>query len=299
MMMIRLLLFAAPCLFLIACSGPGIGDDRLNGQTSSPFRDHTVRLVVDGEARVVDLGLVDHTTFTGKDAIRLTRVVEIAAIDQPWEFHYTFEANDGWSVLNDGLNADPSKLPYYGELDHGFIVHCDDEADGLCVEWTETVALPRVLRIKGIDGGAIEAVPIQPGSILVAAGDTRALVPLSTLATLEITHHSYESLGLVTVVRLTDVLHAAGLEQPQLFAYKIFGDDGWSNNDDLLLPYENVLHSYVWLDERRILTEEEWDTDLCCWRVRDARVIRGVPVSLSSPAAGANSKLRAPVQDAP
>lgn len=271
----------AALLATVACSPSDDErhDDDGGDRTASPFVGKTVQVLVDGQRTDVDLGLIDHIPFGEQDAIRLTRIIEMAAIESPWSYQYGFESNDGWNVLSDRLDGDPSSLPYYGELSHGFVVDCQDDGDGLCLAWDDDIEVPRFLNVKGIDGGVIESVAIPEGSLLVVAGDTRAVVDLTTMDAVEYVDTAADGDAAVQAIPFGTVLEAAGLVDPAAYAYKMVGDDGWSNNDNNLMPYENSTHSYIQSDTRRVLTEEDWDTDECCWRVRDTVLILGISLS--------------------
>ncbi|MFW5878832.1 MAG: hypothetical protein ACOCVR_03350 [Myxococcota bacterium] len=274
-------LWTLPCALLLvaaACGQPANDDANGNGEVESAFEGYAVTVEVAGSPVEIDLGEVDATTFEGADAVRLSRVVEQAALESPWNHHYSFEAADGWNLLNDRLEGDPSTLPYYGELEQGFIVHCESEEDGLCLAWDPALDVPGYLRVKQMNGGIIEAVEIAETTMLVVAGEARKAVDLSTLETIGYVDYNYPEDGEIQAIPFLDILDAAGVADASAFGYKMYGNDGFSNNDENLMAYENAEHAYVRPDTRRVLLDEEWDTDECCWRVSDTVLVLGIPV---------------------
>jgi uncharacterized protein (UPF0548 family) len=82
--------------------------------------------------------------------------------------------------------------------------------------------------------------------------------------------------GAMPSIPLPELFTAAGATTPEAFTYKMWGNDGWSNADDNLMPWANAQHAYMRVDTRRVVLEEAWDTDACCWRCRDTILIKGL-----------------------
>lgn len=242
----------------------------------SPFEGMSITLDLLSSTLAVDLGELDITEFEGDDAIRLTRVVEVAALELPWDNQYNFISSDDFDVMNDRFAGDASALPHYGELDYGFLVNTEE--DGLRVFWGPEVSLPRPLSIKFMDGGTIQLVPFDATELLVVGGEVRARVDLSALPTEDVVDYKYPEDGAKPMIPMVDVFAAAELTSPDAFAYKIYGNDGFSNNDTNLMPYVNTTHAWINPADRRVIAEEAWDTTECCWRVRDTVLLIGIPV---------------------
>jgi hypothetical protein len=239
--------------------------------------DVTVTIEVDGRTIPVDLSTIDRTTFDGNDAVRLARVVEVAALTMPWNYHYDFVGNDGFDPLTDRLGGDLGKLPCYGELELGFLYwDASGASPTLRIGWDASLGFPGSLGVRGMDGGIIRATPIAATGTVVAVGDGRTLVDLTTLPTVDVVDYKIPEDGPMPSIPFPDLLAAAGATTPEAFAYKMWGNDGWSNNDDNLMPWANAQHAYMRVDTRRIVLEEAWDTDACCWRCRDTILIKGL-----------------------
>ncbi|MBN1944245.1 MAG: hypothetical protein JW797_01160 [Bradymonadales bacterium] len=245
------------------------------GCIPAPPWDVVVNLDIDGESTPVNLGCLERTTFDSQDAIRLTRVVETAALEAPWNYHYNFIGSDGFNPLIDRLENDLAQLPYFGEIDSGYLYW--DEGS-LRVGWEESLGFPNSLKVRGMAGGTIELIEFDPTSLIIHAGEIRSLVDLSTMDTVSVVDYRHPEEDPVDVVLLADVLEEAGLTDGAAFDYKITGMDGFSNNDNNLMPFTHAQHAYIQPDGRKILFDDEaWDTEECCWRVRDVVVIRGIP----------------------
>jgi hypothetical protein len=226
----------------------------------------------------VDLSKVDVSdiiSFEGKAAIRLTRVVEFAAIKEPWNYHYNFVAKDGFNVLTDKLENDYAQLPYFGELDKGYLFY-DEGQNIFRIGWEAELNFPKLLNIKGMGGGTIQAVMVKSNHVVVKGEKVRALVDLSTLTTKDIVYYRRPEDGPKPMIALTDIFKAAGLAEPKNLFFKFYGKDGFSNNNDNLMPYEHATHTWFQPDIRRIIPTKDWDTDQCCWSVRDTVLITGL-----------------------
>ncbi|MBN1772816.1 MAG: hypothetical protein JXB32_16215 [Deltaproteobacteria bacterium] len=234
--------------------------------------DVVITIEVDDRTVPVNLATLDRTTYDGHDALRLTRVVEQAALLMPWNYHYDFIGNDGFDPLVERLENDLGKLPCYGELELGFLWW---DGDNLRIAWDPSLAFPGSLGVQGMHGGIIRATPIAVTSVVVAVGAGRTLVDLTTLPTEEVVDYMLPEAGAMPSVPFEDVVAAAGGTTPEVFVYKFWGNDGWSNADDNLMPWENALHAWVRVDTRRVVLEEAWDTEECCWRCRDTVLIKG------------------------
>lgn len=237
--------------------------------------DTTITVIVGEAETAVDLATLEAAEFEGKPAIRLTRIVEVAAIEMPWSHHYNFVSNDGFDVLRDKLEGDYAQLPYYAELDQGF-VYFDEEQDIYRVGWDESLNFPKSLKVKGIGQGVIRAVEIPSTDIVVKVGDARARVDVTTLATQDVVYYKKPDDGPQPMATLLDLLAAAGVVAPQDFGYKFYGKDGYANNDDNLMLHDSAEHAWVQVANRRIIPSEGWDTELCCWSTRDTVLIVGV-----------------------
>lgn len=238
--------------------------------------DGVIVTVVVGETSIpVDLGTLDRTTFQDREAIRLTRIVEMAAIPKPWGHHYNFVANDGFDVLRDKLEGDYAQLPYFGELDLGFVYH-DADVGMFRIGWDASLGFPKSLSVKGIDGGTIRAVDVGATDVVVKAGTVRARVDISGMPTQDVVNYRKPDEGPQPMIPLTDVLAAAGVEAPEGFVFKYYATDGFSNNDDNLMPYSHLEHTWLQVANRRVVPEEGWDTSLCCWSVKDTVLILGL-----------------------
>ena len=225
----------------------------------------------------VNLATLELTEFDGKDAIRLTRIVEVAAIAKPFNYHYNFISGDGFNVLVDKMEGDLSKLPWNLELNQGFLFY-DAESDILRIGWDASLGFPGSLKVKGMTDGIIEAIEVPANQFVVIGGEVRSLMTIDGMPTVDIVNYKYPQDGAVPMIPLTDILTAAGVVAPEGLAYKFYGDDGFSNNDDNLTPFENMGHGYYEPTKRRIVFEEEWDTPVCCWSVKNTVLILGIPV---------------------
>ncbi len=235
--------------------------------------DVVITVEVDGRTVPVNLATLDRTTYDGHDALRLTRVVEQAALLMPWDYHYDFISNDGFDPLTVRLEGDLGKLPCYGELELGFLWW--DGEDNLRIAWDPSLGFPGSLGVQGMHGGIIRATPIAVTSMVVAVGEGRTLVDLTAQATVDVVDYLNPEDGAMPSVPFADVVAAAGGTAPEAFAYKMWGNDGWSNADDNLMPWENAQHAWVRVDTRRVVIEEGWNTEECCWRARDTILIKG------------------------
>lgn len=241
----------------------------------SVFDGVIITVVVGETSTPVDLGTLDRTTFQDKEAVRLTRIVEMAAMAKPWGYHYNFVANDDFDVLRDKLEGDFSQLPYYGELDSGFVYH---DADGgmFRIGWDASLGFPKSLNVKGIDGGTIRAVGVGATDVVVKVGAVRTRVDISGMPTQDVVNYKRPDEGPQPMIPLTDVLTAAGVEAPEGFVFKYYATDGFSNNDDNLMPYSHLEHTWLQVANRRVVPEEGWDTSMCCWSVKDTVLILGL-----------------------
>jgi hypothetical protein len=233
----------------------------------------TITIEVDGRSIPVNLAAIARTTFEGNEAVRITRVVEVAALAMPWNYHYDFIGNDGYDPLTERLGGDLGKLPCYGEMESGFLYW---DVDTLRIGWDPALGFPGALGVQGMDGGIIRATPIATNTVVIDVGDGRTLVDLTTLPTVDVIDYQLPADGVMPSIPFPDLIAAAGGTTPEAFNYKFWGNDGWSNNDDLLMPWVNGQHAYIRVDTRRIVLEEAWDTDGCCWRCRDTILIKGI-----------------------
>ena len=278
--------YLAVILLLMLALALSCGDDNDNpqtdGDTDGDSGDTTwqvsVTLSAGGSDTVVDLSTLDRTTYNDQDAVRLTRVIETLALATPWNQNYNFVGNDGFSILTDKLDGDQGGLPCYGELEHGFLYwETDDENNTyLRIGWDDSVAFPKFMKAKGMDGGTIQVLPIADTTINVYAGDIRTAVDVTALTTTDVIDYKHPEDGAKAMVPLTAVFEAAGVTDASSYSYRIFGNDGFSNGDDNLMPWENVTHTYMVPGTRAIVSEEAWDTEECCWRVKDVIVLQGV-----------------------
>ncbi|GEM_PF-1465689 len=238
----------------------------------------TISVKVGEDVVAVDLSTLEQTEFDGKVAVRLTRIVEVAAIAMPHDYHYNFIANDDFNVLVDKLEGDYSKLPWWKELDFGFVYY-DAEKDMLRIGWDASLGFPSSLNVKGIGGGTIEAVAIGTSNFVVIAGAVRSLLDATTLPKVDMVNYKYPEDGAIPMTTFAEIFTAAGVLDPEAYAYKFYGTDGFSNNDTNLMPFENTQHAYYEPTKRRIVLEEGWDTTECCWSVKNTVLILGVPVA--------------------
>ncbi|NMC69353.1 MAG: hypothetical protein GYA57_04695 [Myxococcales bacterium] len=234
--------------------------------------DVVITIEVDGGTIPVNLGALDRTTWDGHDALRLTRVVEQARLSLPWNYHYDFIGNDGFDPLTERLEGDLGKLPCYGELEQGFLWW---DVDNLRIGWDPALGFPESLGVQGMDGGIIRLTPIAVTSVVVAVGDGRTVVDLTAQATEDVVDYLNPDDGAMPSVPLPALFSAAGATTPEAFVYKMWGNDGWSNADDNLMPWANAQHAWIRVDTRRVVLDEAWDTEECCWRTRDTILIKG------------------------
>ncbi len=249
---------------------PDVVEDVVPGVTG------TITVKVGEVTTPVDLSKLDPTVFNEVPAIRLTRIVEAAAIAMPYNYHYNFIAGDGFNVLVDKMEGDYSKLPWYNELDKGFVYY-DAEKDMLRIGWDAALAFPGSLNVKGIGDGTIEAVAVEATKFVVIAGTVRTLLDTATLPTVDVVDYKHPEDGAKPMIAMAEVFTAAGVTAPADFTFKFYGMDGFSNNDDNLMPYENAQHGYYEPIKRRIILEEAWDTNECCWSVKDTVLILCLP----------------------
>lgn len=243
----------------------------------SPFEGQVVILDDGNENIEVDLGLLDTTTLDGDEAIRLTRIVEMGVLEEPWNNQYNLISSDGFDVMNDKYEGDIGPLPHYGEMDHGYLVNTEE--DGLRIFWSDEVDVPGAMGVKYMDGGTIQVVPIGVDEFLVFVGDVRSRLNIGEIVTEDIIDYNYPEDGEKPMVSLTQIFEEAAVGDAEAYAYKFYGKDGFSNNDDNLMPYENTMHTWINPETRRItFAEEEWDTEECCWRIKDTILIKGIAV---------------------
>ena len=263
--------------FFIACGDDG-DNTPVDGDSNENTWEVSLTVSVNGQDHTIDLSTLDTTTFEDQDAIRLTRVIETVALDAPWNMHYNFVGNDGFSILDNKLEGDKGGLPYYGEMEHGFLYwETDDEGNTyIRVGWDESVDFPKFMKAKGMDGGTIEVSPIADTTVIMIAGEVRTAIDVTTLATTDVEDYKHPEDGLQPMVPLTAMFEAAGITDADGYTYRIIGNDGFANGDDNLMPYENATHTYMKPDNRAIVAEEAWDTQECCWRVKDVIVLQGV-----------------------
>jgi hypothetical protein len=236
--------------------------------------DVVVNLKVAEATTPVNLKDLEKTTYDGKDAVRLTRVIEMLALEMPWNYHYSPVGNDGFKPLDAKLGGELGALPYYGELENGYLLFNDEGA--LALAWDPTLGLPKSLGVKGMDNGTIEVIQIAETSVLVQVGEARKMVDVTVLPTVDVVDYKKPEDGAKPMVPLTDVLTAAGATGADALVYQFVGKDGFMNNLDNLMPFANLEHAYIRPDGRRIIIEKEWDTDVCCWRVKDTVLIHGL-----------------------
>ncbi len=246
------------------------------GEISEPdVFDATVTVKVGGTETPVKLNTLEKTEFEGKEAIRLVRVVEVAAIEMPWNYHYNFVAGDGFNVLVDKLEGNYAGLPYYGELEFGFI-YFDEEKQTLRIGWDVALNMPGSLKVKGIGGGVIEAVEVGATNFVVKVGDVRALLDTATLPTQDVVDYKHPEDGAKPMIAMSEIFKAAAVADAATYVYKFYGMDGFSNNDDNLMPFANTEHAWYEPVKRRIILEEQWDTAVCCWSVKNTVLILGI-----------------------
>lgn len=239
----------------------------------------TITVKVGEATTVVDLSTLETTDYQGLTAVRLTRIVEKAAIALPYNYHYNFIAGDGFNVLVEKMEGNYAKLPWYKELDLGFVYY-DAEKDMLRVGWDESLAFPGSLNVKGIGGGTIEAIQVEATKFVFISGTLRALLDTTTLPKVDVVDYKHPEDGAKPMISFAEIFKAADSLTPDLFAYKFYGSDGFSNNDANLMPYANTQHGYYEPVKRRIILEEGWDTTECCWSVKETVLILGLPVVL-------------------
>ena len=250
--------------------------EETTAETTAPdVFDATVAVKVGDKETPVKLNTLEKTTFEGEEAIRLTRIVEVAAIELPWNYHYNFIAGDGYNVLVDKLEGNYSGLPYSGELDSGYVYY-DEEKQALRVGWDAALNMPGALKVKGIGGGVIQAVEVGATHFVVKVGDVRALMDIATLPKQDVVDYKHPEDGAKPMIALGEIFTAAGVANAADYVYKFYGNDGFSNNDDNLMPFANTEHAWYEPVKRRIILEEDWDTDVCCWSVKNTVLILGV-----------------------
>jgi len=254
---------------------PETAEETAAEMTAPDVFDATVTVKVGDKETPVELNTLEKTTFEGKEAIRLMRIVEVAAIELPWNYHYNFIASDGFNVLVDKLEGNYAGLPYYGELDYGFIYY-DEEKQTLRVGWDAALNMSGSLKVKGIGGGVIEAAEVGATNFVVKVGDVRALMDTETLPKQDVVDYKHPEDGAKPMIALGEIFTAAGVADAADYVYKFYGNDGFSNNDDNLMPFANVEHAWYEPVKRRIILEEQWDTNVCCWSVKNTVLILGV-----------------------
>ncbi|MBN2495909.1 MAG: hypothetical protein JXR96_15060 [Deltaproteobacteria bacterium] len=245
--------------------------------TPGPF--DGLQIVLDlgsGGSRTVELGELECTEYEGQPAIRLIRVVEQGGLELPWDHQYNFVSSDGFDVLVDRYEGDPAVLPFYGELEHGFLAWTEE--DGLRVFWDDEVDMPGALGVKQMQGGTIATIPFGASEILLVAGQVRTRIDISALATEEVVDYKHPEDGARPMVPMATFFEAGELDTADAFDYKFYGNDGFTNIDTNLMPYENTSHSWIEPVDRKVVSEEAWDTQVCCWRVRDTVIVQGIPV---------------------
>ncbi len=278
----RILLALTLTLFLFACDDDDDSTNNVNNVNNTTSTnnvnntnvwDAMVTITVDGSEIPVNLMDIDRADWNGVEAIRLTRVIEQAVLELPWNYHYNFIGNDGYNVLVEKLDEDLARLPYYGELDSGFLYESDG---GLRIGWEDSLGFPGSLGVRGMDGGVIELHTFDTARFLVTADGSRLMVDVSAFDTVDATDWKNPEDGLIPMVPMTSIFDDLALTDPSGLVFKIYGNDGFSNNDTNLMPYENMTHAYIEPTEKKLIIEEDWDTLECCWRVRDIVVFKGI-----------------------
>jgi hypothetical protein len=99
---------------------------------------------------------------------------------------------------------------------------------------------------------------------------------IETLPKQDVVDYKHPEDGAKPLIALGEIFTAAGVANAADHVCKFYGNDGFSNSDDNLMPFANTEHTWYEPVKRRIILEEEWDTDVCCWSVKNTVLILGV-----------------------
>jgi hypothetical protein len=246
--------------------------NNVNNTNNQNVWDTTITLSMDATDIIVKLSEIDRATWNDADAIRLTRVVEQAVLSLPWNYHYNFIGNDGYNVLTEKLESDFAQLPYYGELESGFLYEFEG---GLRIGWDESLGFPGSLGVRGMDAGVIELHEFDSNTFLMTADGTRILIDMTTYDTVDATDYKHPEDGLISMIPMSSIYSSSPFADVEGLVFKMYGNDGFANSDDLLMPYENMSHTYLEPTSKKLIVEESWDQVDGVWRTKNLIIIKG------------------------
>ena len=224
----------------------------------------------------VNLSAIPRTVIGTDEGVLLSDVVDAAVLEATrWPNTYDFIGNDGYDPLVERLENNRGRLPFYGELELGYL-YWDTGSSSLRINWDASLGFPGSLRVQGMDGGTIRLMPMTAAELLVRGGGGRALVDLSTLTTVNVVDPRHPEDGEQPMVPLTDVLTAAAVTGADALVYRCYGSDGYTYADDNLMPYANLQHAYVKPADRGVVLEDGFDSTVRSWRSRDTVVLLGL-----------------------
>lgn len=121
----------------------------------------TVYVKKDSETVIVALKGQKALIFEGKEVVRLSDVIEKAAIvENPGKYFYTFYATDNYSLEMALLNEDfGTGFPPWGDMQKGYFYQTHSNHYGLMVYWEDDTIGGRIHHcydVRLMDGGTIE-----------------------------------------------------------------------------------------------------------------------------------------------
>jgi len=270
----KLFLIVLISIFTALCVNCPNQDAPANEENSSVW-DLTVDVKVGVSATSVNLKDLDKVQFNGMESVRLVRIVEVIALEKPCKYVYNFISNDDYDPLSK-LGNDIAQLPVYWELYDGYLSY-DSSNDYFRIYWDESLNFSGKLSVKNMDYGTINVIELPQESIMVHTPSFRVNVDYSDMTEDNVVDYKYPDDGAVPMLSLVSIFEEGGITDATSCSFKIYGDDGFSNSDDNLMPYINMERAYLKLSDSRIsFADESYDTTACCWRIKNTVFIKGI-----------------------
>ncbi|HOF00616.1 MAG TPA: hypothetical protein PK385_07785 [Spirochaetota bacterium] len=244
-------------------------------EDNSSVWDATVDVKVGSSVTEVNLKNLDKVQFNGMESVRLTRIVEVIALEKPWRYVYNFISNDNFDPLTK-LGNDIAQLPVYGELDYGYLCY-DSSDDYFRIYWDKALNFSGKLSVKNMNYGTINVIEAPLESLIVHTPSFRVNVDYSDMTRDNVVDYKHPDDGAVPMLSVVSIFEKGGITDAASCSFKIYGEDGFSNSDDNLMPYINMEHAYLKLSDSRItFADESYDTTACCWRIKNTVYIKGI-----------------------
>ena len=250
--------------FIFTVSDDGIGIDY----------DETFVVVLDGTNGII---LITKDAYDSYDDEYYHFANPIGDDSELWLRTEDLITQEQLEYMLDQFDNNVAMLPVYGEMELGFLAF-NEEDDDLRIYWDETLNFSGKLSVRYMIDGTIEAMEFPENTVIIHTPETRVAVDYPGLATVDIVDYVHPENGAVPMIPLTSFFEEGNVTDASTCAFKIYGNDAFSNSDDNLMPYLNMTHAYFELTDRRIIIEEDWDTDECCWRVRDTIYMKGTGI---------------------